>query len=42
LWAIKLGDSALIDISYQQATKNVPKTDFLQDFPQTSHQIPQN
>jgi hypothetical protein len=42
LWAIKLGFFALVDIRYQQATKNAPKTDFPQDFPQNSHQIPQN
>jgi hypothetical protein len=42
LWAIKLGDSALVDIRYQQATKNATKTGFPQDFPQNSHQLPQN
>jgi hypothetical protein len=42
LRAIKLGFSALVDIRYQQATKNALKTGFPQDFPQSSHQIPQN
>jgi hypothetical protein len=42
LGAIKLGFSALVDNGYQQATKNASKTSFPQDFPQNSHQIPQN
>jgi hypothetical protein len=42
LGAIKLGFSALVDNRYQQAIKNAPKTGCPQDFPQNSHQIPQN
>jgi hypothetical protein len=42
LGAIKLGFSALVDYVYQQASKNASKTSFPQDFPQSSHQIPQN
>jgi hypothetical protein len=40
--AIKLGDLALVDTRYQQATKNASKTGLSQDFPQSSHKIPQN
>jgi hypothetical protein len=39
---MKLSFSVLVDIPYQQATKNALKTAFPQDFPQNSHQIPQN
>jgi hypothetical protein len=39
---MKLGNLALVDTRYQQATKNASKTGFPQDFPQSSHQIPQN
>jgi hypothetical protein len=42
LGAIKLGFSALVNTYYQQATKNASKTSFPQDFPQNSHQFPQN
>jgi hypothetical protein len=42
LGAIKLGVFALVDNRYQQATQNASKTGFPQDFPQNSHQIPQN
>jgi hypothetical protein len=42
LRAIKLGFSALVDNGYQQAIKNAPKTGCPQDFPQNSHQFPQN
>jgi hypothetical protein len=40
--ASKLGYSAFIDNEYQQAIKNASKTGLSQDFPQISHQIPQN
>jgi hypothetical protein len=37
-----LAISAFIDNEYQQAIKNASKLALSQDFPQSSHQIPQN